>query len=73
MSQSRLGSLTESLANILIGYLIALGAQIVIFPMVGVQASLGQNLTIGAFFTGVSLARSYILRRFFNRWTMRRS
>ena len=33
--------------------------------MFGLQATLGQNLAIGAIFTVVSLARSYVLRRVF--------
>lgn len=68
MSQSRTQSLLESLANIAIGYIVALAGQFVVFPLVGVHASIGQNLTIGAAFTAISLARSYVLRRVFNRW-----
>jgi len=37
-----------------------------VFPMFGLQASLGDNLAIGAIFTVVSLVRSYALRRVFN-------
>lgn len=66
MSQSKRMSLVESLTNIAVGYLVALAAQIVIFPLLGVQASLSQNLMIGVLFTAVSLARSYALRRVFN-------
>lgn len=68
MSQSRAHSLAESIANIAIGYSVALAGQLVVFPLVGVQASLGQNLTIGAAFTAISLIRSYAVRRIFNRW-----
>lgn len=64
--QSRLGSLSESIVNIAIGYAIAVVAQIVVFPWFGIQTTLGENLTIGAIFTAVSLARSYALRRVFN-------
>lgn len=64
--QSRRMSLVESLTNIAVGYLVALLAQIVIFPILGVQATLSQNLQIGILFTAVSLARSYALRRVFN-------
>jgi hypothetical protein len=38
-----------------------------ILPAVGLpQPTVGQNLTMGALFTLVSLARSYVLRRWFN-------
>lgn len=66
MSQSRLGSFLESLANIAIGYWVAVGAQLVVFPWFGIKVSVQDNLTIGLAFTQVSLARSYLLRRLFN-------
>lgn len=66
MSQSRRMSLVESCANVAIGYLVALGAQLIVFPALGIPVTLSQNLLIGAIFTLVSLARSYCLRRLFN-------
>lgn len=70
MSQSRTHSAIEAVTNVAIGYLVALAGQIVVFPLVGVQASMGQNLVIGAAFTAISLARSYVVRRVFNRWAL---
>jgi hypothetical protein len=64
--QSRLGSFVESLANVAIGYGVAVGAQLIIFPLFGVVIPLSSNLLIGIIFTLVSLVRSYFLRRFFN-------
>lgn len=66
MSQSRKMSMVESMANVAIGYGIAILAQLVIFPVFGIHIPLGSNLLIGLFFTGVSFVRSYLLRRFFN-------
>ncbi len=67
MEQSRLGSLIESGMNILIGYVVALLSQIVVFPLVGIHGvPLTTNLEIGAYFTGISLVRSYVIRRWFN-------
>ncbi len=57
----------ESVANVVIGYGIALATQVVVFGALEIPVSLGQNLWIGAVFTVVSLARSYLLRRVFNR------
>lgn len=65
--QSRTMSLIEALANVLIGYGVAVATQVMVFPWFGLRATLGQNLTIGLIFTAVSLARSYALRRIFNR------
>lgn len=69
--QTRKHSLLESLANIAIGYGIALIAQLVIFPLFGGHFSMLDNLKIGALFTIVSLVRSYFLRRLFNWITVR--
>ena len=65
--QSKRESLRESVINVLIGYLIALLSQIAVFPLVGVEASLNQNLKIGLYFTLISLIRSYLIRRWFNK------
>ena len=64
--QSRTMSLVEAVANVIIGYAIAVTTQAVVFPIFGLYASLDQNLAIGLIFTVVSLVRSYALRRVFN-------
>ena len=69
MSQTRRHSLIESVANVAVGYGVALVTQLVVFPLYGMEVKLGQNLQIGMIFTGVSLARSYCLRRWFNGFT----
>jgi len=66
MTQTRLGSLIESLMNIVIGYGVALLSQIVVFPWFGIDVPLSTNLAIGAWFTVISLVRSYVIRRWFN-------
>lgn len=71
MSQSRLMSVVESVTNVVVGYGVAVGTQLAVFPLFGIEASLSDNLAIGAVFTVVSLVRSYALRRLFNRWTRR--
>jgi len=64
--QSKTQSLIESITNVLIGYLIAVGSQILIFPIFGIDITLSDNFLIGIWFTGVSIIRSYLIRRFFN-------
>jgi hypothetical protein len=64
--QTRLGSLVESLMNIAIGYGVAVASQALIFPLFGIDVPLATNLWIGAWFTAISLVRSYIIRRWFN-------
>jgi len=67
MKQSRAMSLVEAVANVAVGYGIAVMTQILIFPIFGLHTTLAQNLKMGAVFTVVSIARSYVLRRLFER------
>lgn len=69
--QSRRMSMVEAIANVAIGYGVAVATQAIVFPWYGLRASLSDNLSIGAVFTGVSLARSYCLRRAFERIAQR--
>lgn len=66
MSQSKLGSFVESWANIVVGFSINWCANMLILPLFGFQVTGGQAFWIGVWFTGISLVRSYILRRYFN-------
>ena len=68
MSQSRAHSFLEACVNITIGFGVALGAQLVIFPWFGIHIPFEQDLAIGGLFTVVSLVRSYLIRRLFNWW-----
>lgn len=65
--QTRIQSLIESITNILIGYTVAIASQLIVFPMFDINIPLSDNLLIGAYFTIISLVRSYIVRRYFNR------
>jgi len=67
MSQSRRLSMFEAVTNVVVGYALAVITQIMLFPLFGLLVSLGDNLAIGAAFTGISLIRSYALRRLFER------
>lgn len=66
MSQSKKASALESLVNVLVGYGVAVAAQMAIFPAFGIHIAPSDNFAIAAFFTIVSLVRSYLLRRAFN-------
>jgi hypothetical protein len=65
MRQSRLGSLIEVSINIAIGFWINYFANLVIFPHFGFHISLSENLLMGVIYTGISVVRSYIIRRWF--------
>lgn len=65
MKQSRIMSLAESFANVVVGHGVAVATQIVVFPLFGLSTTLAENMVMGAIFTVVSIARSYTLRHFF--------
>ena len=67
--QSRRHSFVESVTNVAIGYGVALASQLAIFPVFEIHVPLSDNLLIGAWFTLVSIARSYMVRRWFTRRT----
>lgn len=58
MPQSRAASLLESVFNIVIGLMVAIGMQRLVFPAEGIHTSLDANLRIAAWFTGASLVRA---------------
>ncbi len=74
MKQSRTMSLVEAIANVVVGYGIAVVTQVLIFPFFGLPTTLAQNLKMGLIFTIVSIARSFALRRVFEtirvRWAL---
>ena len=66
--QSKIDSLIESCINVGIGFLVSVIANFIIFPWVGITASTTQVLLVGLFMTGVSVARSYLVRRWANKY-----
>jgi len=73
MKQSRLMSLMESLANVLVGYGVAVATQMLVFPLFGLAVTITENLLIGLIFTVVSIVRSYALRRSFEALRVRQT
>lgn len=67
MKQTPTMSLIEAVANVAVGYGLAVVTQVLIFPIFGLHATLAQNLKIGAAFTLTSIMRSFALRRLFER------
>ena len=67
MAQSRALSLVEAVTNVLVGFGIAVGVQLALFPVYGLAVRFTDTLGIGAVFTLVSIVRSYIVRRLFER------
>lgn len=68
MTQSRGKSLIEAASNVAVGYVLAVATQIIVFPWFSLHPSIGQSLALGGVFVGISLLRSYVLRRLFEHW-----
>lgn len=66
--QTRLQSLIEAWVNIAVGLVVSISSNFLLFPLFGWPISMRQNVVLGLWMTGISLVRSYVLRRCFNRW-----
>ena len=66
VGQSKIKSLIESIINTSLGFLVALIAQILIYPIFDIEVSFGDQTILALIFTSVSLVRGYIVRRYFN-------
>ena len=64
-------SAVEAVANVAVGYFVAVVTTAVVLPAFGYRVTAGDALGISAVFTAISLARSYVLRRVFNWWSGR--
>ncbi len=67
MRQSPRMSLIEAVANVVIGYALAVTTQVVVFPLFGIRITISEDLAIGAVFAAVSQLRGFVLRRVFER------
>lgn len=67
VDQTKLGSFVEAWVNVAIGFGINFTANMLILPAFGFTSlTLGTNVIIGLIYTVISVARSYIIRRWFN-------
>lgn len=65
MSQSRMSSAVEASLNVTFGFGVSVLANWLILPHYGVSNKLATSMEIGIWFTFISFARSFILRRLF--------
>ncbi len=64
--QQKRTSLVESITNTLLGLVVNFLLSLAIYPILGIPVRLHQNLIIVVIFTGTSILRNYIVRRYFN-------
>ena len=67
--QTKKYSLIESITNTLVGFIVSLLIQLIIYPTMGIPVTFTQNIVITFIFTIASILRGYIVRRMFNRST----
>ena len=65
--QTKKQSVIESLTNTAIGFGVSFASTFLILPLVGVKTRAGTNLIITLYFTIISIARGYVIRRWFNK------
>ncbi len=65
--QSKLGSLAEASINVAIGFCVSVAVGRFAYPLFGYEVTLMDNASLTVVFTVTSMARSYIIRRLFNR------
>lgn len=65
--QTKKHSLIESVTNTVIGLVTSFLIQIIIYPLLNIPVSLGQNIIITLVFFMASILRGYLIRRFFNK------
>jgi hypothetical protein len=67
MTQTRTGSAVETATNLVVGQLINFTANMTVLPLFGLHPTPADAVGMGLIFTVISVARSYTLRRVFNR------
>lgn len=66
MSQSKKASFMEAVTNTAVGFVITLLFQMWLFPLYDIHTTFSQDVQIVLWFTVLSIARGYVLRRAFN-------
>jgi uncharacterized protein YacL len=65
--QSKKYSIIESVTNTIIGLVTSFIIQLIIYPLLDIPVSIGQNIIITLVFFTVSIIRGYLIRRLFNK------
>ena len=64
--QTKKGSFSEAIVNVLVGFTVNYCANLAIFPLFGMHISLTDNIYMGIIYTVISIVRSYCIRRWYN-------
>jgi len=69
MAQTVKQSWLEIGVNTVVGFILSVGIQMIIYPLMGIPVTMGENISITLIFMVVGITRSFLIRRIFNRWT----
>jgi membrane protein implicated in regulation of membrane protease activity len=69
--QTKRHSMLESITNVAVGFVITLVCSPFIYTLCGMEYTWGQLGWVTVIFTALSIVRSYIIRRFFNKKTIK--
>jgi hypothetical protein len=64
--QSRSASFFETLTSTLLGFVLSVMVQRLLFPAMGHDFGFAENMVVATVFTAVSILRGYTVRRVFN-------
>jgi hypothetical protein len=65
--QSKRHSLVEAVTNTVTGLVTSFCIQLVIYPTLGIEVTISENVIITLVFFVASILRGYVIRRIFNR------
>lgn len=69
--QTKLGSFIEATLNMILGILIGVLCQLLVFPFFDIVVPLSSNFMMAVLFAILGLIRSYVVRRWFNLYIIR--
>jgi len=64
MKQTKLQSLQEAITNVAIGFAVSILSQLILYPLYNIHISLFVNVQLTLWFTVISIARTYFIRRY---------
>ena len=63
--QGKKGSLVESVIQVLTGWGVAIITQLIVYPLMGIEVSILQNINLSLIFIFVGFIKQYYVRRLF--------
>ena len=63
--QGKKGSLVESIIQVLTGWGVAIITQLIVYPLMGIEVSIVQNINLSLIFIVVGFIKQYYVRRLF--------